>query len=965
MSLNGLDTPELTEAFAKACAEPGSWFWIKYTSRDDVELLCQGINGAEEMREAAEKEPDDSPLYGFIRFRRRNILIKYIPEGTSRVLKARSQVHFQSVAERFIPNDTTFSISTPKELRDNALTSACSTHTATASISSSNSSLRARRLTDIAESADEEEPPTAVMSAGSPVTFGEIDGKGKTSQGLAVVITAHDSSITDGGPGSPVFLDGDRDLLGSPLGASFSRDSLEPRRKSTGTSPRPSSTDLYGPYIYTPREKVRLGPRPHVEPVKRPHTSGERPKAFPSPDQEIRPVVSVPKSVQIPPRKSKESRNRSLSNESLRSEQDTISFLSIEIEDSPPPSPKSLSPVPSQEPALTPEKQRLMRALQLRRKTMQPELKEQSRRDEEAALEIQGMKESDEISTIAETDEDEDREEGESGIVSQKIVEPDSNEAIGGQEGVDVLEESSRGDAVNEGVTLDRVNEQTETGDATEDLREQDDKLPESPVELQSPESTKVRGEPDSDVDTESDHTEISIMTDSRPVTMTAIQQPIPSMIKSSSRSHPTKPPSPDPLAPKVLKRTDRPIESEPINEPPVPEAARSVSAPFLKPTAPAAGPRKAVGGGGGGVAQRIRQLEMLSVQKAAAAAGKSPPVSRGSSPTPPIPQYHPNRPSSVHVPVALRRMSNPPAPLRPTSSVSRPSTPNTSVSTLGNSSGSFTSSLRSVISTPSLPKSSPPKSSPAPRMEIIERNNRPELQVTTQITRDEQGTPHPSFQSPPAPIPAPESAKSLKSPNSFSRRSSVDITPQDPVLRSRSVDVAPPPTTSSRGQSIERGRGILSRSSSSRDLENLPEKIPTPSSSPKPTPTSPRPPSTYTNSSKKSKKEKERRGSSSSSGGSGPSKEKSRSKSKSPTTPKSPKSPGFLQKMSAALTGKKSKEDVQAPAPVAPAEPAKKSYLLAGWINAQLPDTMLWRRRCLKIDSSGWLFLSLSEDEV
>ncbi|RPB15942.1 hypothetical protein P167DRAFT_383705 [Morchella conica CCBAS932] len=900
------------------------------------------------MREAAEKEPDDSPLYGFIRFRRRNILIKYIPEGTSRVLKARSQVHFQSVAERFIPNDTTFSISTPKELRDNALTSACSTHTATASISSSNSSLRARRLTDIAESADEEEPPTAVMSAGSPVTFGEIDGKGKNSQGLAVVITAHDSSITDGGPGSPVFLDGDRDLLGSPLSASFSRDSLEPRRKSTGTSPRPSSTDLYGPYIYTPREKVRLGPRPHVEPVKRPHTSGERPKAFPSPDQEIRPVVSVPKSVQIPPRKSKESRNRSLSNESLRSEQDTISFLSIEIEDSPPPSPKSLSPVPSQEPALTPEKQRLMRALQLRRKTMQPELKEQSRRDEEAALEIQ------------------DREEGENGIVSQKIVEPDSNESIGGQEGADVLEESSCGDAVSEGVTLDRGNEQTETGDATEDLREQDDKLPESPVELQSPESTKVRGEPDSDVDTESDHTEISIMTDSRPVTMTAIQQPIPSMIKSSSRSHPTKPPSPDPLASKVLKRTDRPIESEPVNEPPVPEAARSVSAPFLKPTAPAAGPRKAVGGGGGGVAQRIRQLEMLSVQKAAAAAGKSPPVSRGGSPTPPIPQYHPNRPSSVHVPVALRRMSNPPAPLRPTSSVSRPSTPNTSVSTLGNSSGSFTSSLRSVISTPSLPKSSPPKSSPAPRMEIIERNNRPELQVTTQITRDEQGTPHPSSQSPPAPIPAPESAKSLKSPNSFSRRSSVDITPQDPVLRSRSVDVAPPPTTTtaSRGQSIDRGRGILSRSSSSRDLENLSEKIPTPSSSPKPTPTSPRPPSTYTNSSKKSKKEKERRGSSSSSGGSGPSKEKSRSKSKSPTTPKSPKSPGFLQKMSAALTGKKSKEDVQAPAPVAPAEPAKKSYLLAGWINAQLPDTMLWRRRCLKIDSSGWLFLSLSEDE-
>lgn len=129
MSLNGLDAPVLTEAFGRACAEPGSWyviywhlfvmvtkskfqsfmgalqliphqelwltrsghlrFWIKYVSRDDVELLCQGTNGTEEMREAAAKEPDDSPLYGFIRFRRRNILVKYVPEDTSRVLKGK------------------------------------------------------------------------------------------------------------------------------------------------------------------------------------------------------------------------------------------------------------------------------------------------------------------------------------------------------------------------------------------------------------------------------------------------------------------------------------------------------------------------------------------------------------------------------------------------------------------------------------------------------------------------------------------------------------------------------------------------------------------------------------------------------------------------------------------------------------------------------------------------------------
>lgn len=833
---------------------------------------------------------------------------------------------------------------------------------------------------------------------------GEVDGKGKKSQGLAVVITAHDS---DGGPGSPVFLDVDRDLLGSPLSASFSRDSLELR----GTRP---STDIYE-YNWTPKEKVRLGPR-LVEPVNRPHTSGERSKTFPGPDQEIRPIASVPKSVNIPPRRSKEPRTRSLSNESLRSQQSIsenptipLFLIATEIESCPPSPPRSLSPnLPLGPPILTPEKQRLMRALQLRRKTMMPEFKEQARRNEESTLDItSNMKESDEARSIAETtDMDEDDEDEEEDIeaveaveeevmdpeaVSQKVVEPES--------GV-VNEESREMDVVKE---KDEDEEPvSETGDIRPDPRE--DKLPESILEDEQPvESTKVRGEPDSDVDTESDHTEISIMTDSRQVTMKAIQPPIPSIIKIS---YTAKPPSPEPsdLIPKVLKRVDRPGPSEkmPSHEIPTVEAARSVSAPFLKSTRDTKPPtltRKVnVGGGGGGVAQRIRQLEMLSVQKAAnAAAAKSNSGSRSNSPTPTPPQFNPSRPTSVNIPVALRRMSNPPS-LRPTPSP--PTTPTPPLTTPG---GRLPSSLRSVISTPSLPKMlrsvTPPKSSPPPRMEIIERNNRPELQVTTQITRDERGSPQPQPpqlelqpQPPvlalaipipvavtvvaavvlapapgspptsalalalapapapvlvpvPAPAPAPESAKSRKNPLSFSRRSSIDTLSPEPVSRRKSIDVGPPSSSSSRRQSID--RGILSRSSSSKDLGNLPEDAVSP--------TSPRP---STTGSRKSKKEKERRGSSSSSGSS-----RERSKSRSP---KSPKSPNFLKRMSSSLKNLTAKEEAPAPVVlVAPTEPAKKTYLLAGWINVQLPDTMLWRRRCLKIDSDGWLFLSLTDDEV
>jgi hypothetical protein len=62
-------------------------FWVKYATRDEVELLKKGSHGTEEMRVAALMEPDDSPLYGFVRFRRRNVLVKYVPDGTSRVLK--------------------------------------------------------------------------------------------------------------------------------------------------------------------------------------------------------------------------------------------------------------------------------------------------------------------------------------------------------------------------------------------------------------------------------------------------------------------------------------------------------------------------------------------------------------------------------------------------------------------------------------------------------------------------------------------------------------------------------------------------------------------------------------------------------------------------------------------------------------------------------------------------------------
>jgi hypothetical protein len=61
-------------------------FLLKYASRDSVELLGRGKGGVHEARSVVASQTEKSPLYGLIVYRRRRVLIKYIPEGTSRVL---------------------------------------------------------------------------------------------------------------------------------------------------------------------------------------------------------------------------------------------------------------------------------------------------------------------------------------------------------------------------------------------------------------------------------------------------------------------------------------------------------------------------------------------------------------------------------------------------------------------------------------------------------------------------------------------------------------------------------------------------------------------------------------------------------------------------------------------------------------------------------------------------------------
>lgn len=64
-------------------------FFLSYSSRDEVELLRKGNGGVGEAQDVVKSYGEDSPLYGFILYRRRKVLLKYVPEGTSRLLQGK------------------------------------------------------------------------------------------------------------------------------------------------------------------------------------------------------------------------------------------------------------------------------------------------------------------------------------------------------------------------------------------------------------------------------------------------------------------------------------------------------------------------------------------------------------------------------------------------------------------------------------------------------------------------------------------------------------------------------------------------------------------------------------------------------------------------------------------------------------------------------------------------------------
>ncbi|KAI0166515.1 hypothetical protein GGR57DRAFT_28064 [Xylariaceae sp. FL1272] len=378
MSLNGLDDAKVKEAHDAALAEAGGWFLLHYASRDDIELLDRGTGGIVEIRNAIGKQEEPSPLYGFLRYRRRSVIIKYIPEDCSRLVQARAAVHFNAVCDYF-NHSTTFEISVAKDLKDSKLSAACSLHAATGSSSSSNSSLRRRRLNEIAEEEEEEErerkrqsivkeeerptssiysdPPPTPLSPEPPLV---LDKQQITNP------QATDFASTKNVPD----FTGANERPASPTKSEFSR-----RLSSQSTRPELHSSSSYN----YGKQKVKLGPRPSLDTNKRPSTASN-----------FRPVAALPAGFKFFSKGSKKAKSHEPSSvvtpdQSQQTTSDSTSPSTLPVpgilQEPLPPRPatssgasvKSTAPsfAPSmattaREGKLAPEKVRLMKAMKLR-----------------------------------------------------------------------------------------------------------------------------------------------------------------------------------------------------------------------------------------------------------------------------------------------------------------------------------------------------------------------------------------------------------------------------------------------------------------------------------------------------------------------------------------------------------------------------------------------------------------------
>ncbi|KAL8996495.1 MAG: hypothetical protein Q9169_004004 [Polycauliona sp. 2 TL-2023] len=379
-----------TSLFHSLVLPTESRFLLKYATRDEVTLLNRGSGGVVDIRDTLSQYDDPSPLYGFVHYRRRKLILKYLPEGTSRLLRARVAVHFQAITDHFTPHDTVFSFTSAKGLNDVALSSACSLHTASASIKSSSDSLRQRGLSGIAEDVAEHQPPATDIEqpgvekedsngvATIPTRHERADSLPNPTVTATLPSVEHQSSGSSSGlrnidkalPPTPSEITDDKATTRNALEDTFLDSRLSGEGRPSIQSNRPSIRSTYTPYEYKP--KIKLGPRPSLESSGGFHTQNRL--------GAIRPVSTLPTGISLAARKPAPARTQSTTARPSTAEtpknpllyQPPTSPITPEQTTPSVPTgrPRQLQPAENRSSSMTPEKRRLRKALELRQKQL-------------------------------------------------------------------------------------------------------------------------------------------------------------------------------------------------------------------------------------------------------------------------------------------------------------------------------------------------------------------------------------------------------------------------------------------------------------------------------------------------------------------------------------------------------------------------------------------------------------------
>lgn len=281
-------------------------------------------------------------------------------------------------------------------MKDSALSSACSLHTASASIKSSCDSLRQRGLAEIAEDARENQSGAADGEGVNTLNVHSVDSDDTRAWSSTPKEYVNDqgrqrahSVKRNSSPSRSIrtIRNTDKALPPTPLEPGSEGKNVEPSNdenrferdgsfdlRSSFQSTRPSTRGLQTSYSNKP--KIKLGPRPSVDSTNRPLTADS------TRDYEPRLVSTLPSGVRLPARRSLFMKQRS--NYSPKKHERSPPTLSLS-----PPIPvlpihaaesasrnnqnNVLTPVrtvESKSQSMAPEKRRLMKALQLRQKQM-------------------------------------------------------------------------------------------------------------------------------------------------------------------------------------------------------------------------------------------------------------------------------------------------------------------------------------------------------------------------------------------------------------------------------------------------------------------------------------------------------------------------------------------------------------------------------------------------------------------